>query len=175
MSRNFAAVKPKAFKLPNIIYFAMLCNVISSISLKTYRNKKLHGGHLCTRCITLRNIQHAENNCSIFSTVHLGGGIWGVLSVPIFNKESGIFYARDEHSFRLFGWNLLGVIVIMAWSFTLAFILFITLRVAKQLRVSEEIELKGEYLGNYRLKYAYYYNRTPIDLSPKWPPQIQND
>lgn len=75
--------------------------------------------------------------------VHLGGGFWGVLSVPIFNKESGIFYAADEHSFRLFGWNLLGVIVILAWSSVLAFILFIILRLTKQLRVSEEIELKG--------------------------------
>ncbi|RMX43323.1 hypothetical protein pdam_00014952 [Pocillopora damicornis] len=78
--------------------------------------------------------------------VHLGGGFWGVLSVPIFNKESGIFYAADEHSFRLFGWNLLGVIVILAWSSVLAFILFIILRLTKQLRVSEEIELKGEKL-----------------------------
>ena len=81
-----------------------------------------------------------------FLTVHLGGGLWGVLSVPIFNKESGIFYAADEHSFRLFGWNLLGVLVIMAWSAALAFILFFTLRVTKQLRVSEEIEMKGKFI-----------------------------
>ncbi len=74
-----------------------------------------------------------------------------MLSVPIFNKESGIFYARDEHSFRLLGWNLLGVTVIMAWSITLAFILFITLRITKQLRVSEEIELKGEFRDSYGL------------------------
>ena len=67
-----------------------------------------------------------------------------MLSVPIFNKESGIFYAQDEHSFRLLGWNLLGVLVITAWSAALAFILFFTLRVTKQLRVSEEIELKGK-------------------------------
>lgn len=83
---------------------------------------------------------------SYLFSVHLGGGFWGVLSVPIFNKESGIFYAADEHSFRLFGWNLLGVIVILAWSSVLAFILFIILRLTKQLRVSEEIELKGEKL-----------------------------
>ena len=74
-----------------------------------------------------------------------------MLSVPIFNKESGIFYAANEHSFRLFGWNLLGVLVIMAWSAALALILFIILRVTKQLRVSEEIELKGIYPANYTL------------------------
>lgn len=88
--------------------------------------------------ITRDNILHA-----VF-TVHLGGGIWGVLSVPIFNKESGILYSGSLLSFRGFGWNLLGVIVIMAWSAALAFLLFIILHLTKQLRVSEEIELKGE-------------------------------
>lgn len=75
--------------------------------------------------------------------VHLGGGIWGVLSVPLFNKETGIFYSGSEYSFRLFGWNLLGVLVIIIWSVALSSVLFITLRLTKQLRVSEEIELKG--------------------------------
>ncbi|XP_068672479.1 putative ammonium transporter 1 [Montipora foliosa] len=75
--------------------------------------------------------------------VHLGGGTWGVLSVPIFNKESGIMYSGSLLSFRGFGWNLLGVLVIMAWSAALSFLLFIILRLTKQLRVPEEIELKG--------------------------------
>ena len=83
----------------------------------------------------------------LYSAVHLGGGVWGVLSVPLFNKETGIFYSGNEYSFRLFGWNLLGVLVIVAWSVTLAFIVFITLHHTKQLRVSEEIELKGEQPG----------------------------
>ena len=67
-----------------------------------------------------------------------------MLAAPIFNKETGIFYAGDEHSFRLFGWNLLGVLAIIAWSVLLAFSLFFTLHFTKRLRVSEEIELKGE-------------------------------
>ena len=79
-----------------------------------------------------------------YSAVHLGGGIWGVLSVPLFNKETGIFYTGSEYSFRLFGWNLLGVLVIIIWSVALSSVLFITLRFTNQLRVSEEIELKGE-------------------------------
>ena len=79
-----------------------------------------------------------------FAVVHLGGGIWGVLAAPIFNKDTGIFYAADKHSFRLFGWNLLGLIAINAWSILLSFIFFFTLRLFKMLRVSEEIELKGE-------------------------------
>ena len=69
--------------------------------------------------------------------------------MPIFNKESGILYSGSLLSFRGFGWNLLGVLVIMAWSAALAFLLFIVLHVLKQLRVSEEIELKGESSEDY--------------------------
>ena len=67
-----------------------------------------------------------------------------MISVPIFNKETGIFKTGSEYSFRLFGWNLLGVLVIMIWSMVLAFTLFIILRLTKKLRVPQEIELKGE-------------------------------
>ncbi|PFX23664.1 putative ammonium transporter 1 [Stylophora pistillata] len=75
--------------------------------------------------------------------VHLGGGFWGVLSVPIFNKESGIFYDGSAYSFYLFGWNVMGVLAIMAWSASLSLPLFLVLRVTKQLRVSPEIEEIG--------------------------------
>ena len=67
-----------------------------------------------------------------------------MLAAPIFNKETGIFYAANEHSFRLFGWNLLGLLAINAWSVLLSFTFFFTLRLCKMLRVSEEMELKGE-------------------------------
>lgn len=69
-----------------------------------------------------------------------------MLSVPIFNTESGIFYVGSEHSFCLFGWNLLGVLAIMAWSAALSFPMFFMLRISKQLRVSAEIEQKGNSL-----------------------------
>lgn len=75
--------------------------------------------------------------------VHLGGGIWGVLSAPIFNKDSGILYDGGLLSFRGFGWNLLGVIVIMIWSGSLAFILFLAMNLIGVLRVDKDIELKG--------------------------------
>ena len=81
---------------------------------------------------------------SRFCTVHLGGGIWGVLSAPIFNKDSGILCNGGLLSFRGFGWNLLGVIVIMIWSGSLAFILFFAMNLIGVLRVDKDIELKGQ-------------------------------
>ena len=65
--------------------------------------------------------------------------------MPIFNKESGILYTGSLLAFRAFGWNILGVVVIMAWSASLASLLFGFLHLTKQLRVSEEIELKGDF------------------------------
>ena len=47
-------------------------------------------------------------------------------------------------SFRGFGWNLLGVIVIMIWSGSLAFILFLAMNLIGVLRVDKDIELKGK-------------------------------
>lgn len=91
----------------------------------------------------------------LLCTVHFGGGFWGVLSVPIFNTESGIFYVGSEHSFCLFGWNLLGVLAIMAWSAALSFPMFFMLRTSKQLRVSAEIEQKGNILDQIH-KYINY-------------------
>lgn len=66
-----------------------------------------------------------------------------MLAVTMFNHDNGIFYKGDGHSFRLFGWNLLGAVVITAWSVALAFALFFSMRKAGVLRVSEEIEIKG--------------------------------
>jgi len=74
----------------------------------------------------------------------MGGGLWGVLSVPLFHKETGILYTGSLYSFRSLGWNILGVVVITVWSVAMAFLLFIALHLLKQLRVSEEVELKGE-------------------------------
>ena len=42
---------PKTHKLPTIAYFAVLGNVMASILLKTFPDKKLLGGHLWIWCI----------------------------------------------------------------------------------------------------------------------------
>ncbi|EDO33264.1 predicted protein [Nematostella vectensis] len=75
--------------------------------------------------------------------VHMGGGTWGLLAAPLFNPKTGVLYHWSTLSFRLWGWNLLGLIAIIAWSSCCAGIMFGFCQLIGQLRVSEDIEIKG--------------------------------
>ncbi|XP_033646044.1 putative ammonium transporter 1 [Asterias rubens] len=75
--------------------------------------------------------------------VHLGGGLWGVFSVPIFRFGEGVVFTWSQDAFVALGWNALGALVIMAWTGVLTTILFGTMRIFGILRVSPEIEAKG--------------------------------
>ncbi|XP_070551457.1 putative ammonium transporter 1 isoform X1 [Ptychodera flava] len=76
--------------------------------------------------------------------VHLGGGLWGVISVPILAIDSGIvFRISDAEAWQAFGWNLAGAGAIAAWSGILSLILFGLMHCLKILRVSRELEIKG--------------------------------
>ena len=83
--------------------------------------------------------------------VHLGGGMWGLLSAPLLNKHDGILYVGDKLSFKLLGWNILGGVVIIAWSALFSSILFLSLKFFKKLKVTPEVEAKG----NVRETYFY--------------------
>ena len=81
----------------------------------------------------------------IMFTVHLGGGMWGLLAAPLLNKNDGILYVGDKLSFKLLGWNILGGVVIIAWSALFSSILFLTLKFFKKLKVTPEVEAKGNF------------------------------
>lgn len=83
--------------------------------------------------------------------VHLGGGLWGVISVALFANsdrisfisDGGVLYAWDENAFVFLGIQALGAAVIVAWTMVLTAILFGTLRIFGALRVSKEHEREG--------------------------------
>lgn len=81
----------------------------------------------------------------IMFTVHLGGGMWGLLAAPLLNKNDGILYVGDKLSFKLLGWNILGGVVIIAWSALFSSILFLSLKFFKKLKVTPEVEAKGNF------------------------------
>jgi len=76
-------------------------------------------------------------------SVHFGGGIWGILAAPLLAYDRGVFYKWDRLAFTQLGWNMAGMVSIALWSTGCAFIMFGIMRLAKQLRVDEDIEIKG--------------------------------
>lgn len=69
--------------------------------------------------------------------------MWGLLAAPLLNKNDGILYVGDKLSFKLLGWNILGGVVIIAWSALFSSILFLSLKFFKKLKVTPEVEAKG--------------------------------
>eukprot|EP00049_Salpingoeca_infusionum_P012177 m.219615 g.219615 ORF g.219615 m.219615 type:complete len:481 (-) comp15116_c1_seq7:72-1514(-) len=75
--------------------------------------------------------------------VHLGAGMWGVIARSLFAERVGVFHAWDKTSGLQLGWNVLGLIVIIAWSGGTAGTMFYLLKKKGLARVSAEAELAG--------------------------------
>ncbi|XP_078577341.1 putative ammonium transporter 1 [Branchiostoma floridae x Branchiostoma japonicum] len=104
--------------------------------------------------------------------VHLGAGLWGVLAAPILARDVGLITADKEYALRLFGWNLLGVLVIMVWCAVVSALMFGTLKCLGILRVPPEIELRGLDIPKHgepaypTESYGHGWTIMPPDLSP---------
>ncbi|XP_028412173.1 putative ammonium transporter 1 [Dendronephthya gigantea] len=106
------------------------------------------------------------------TSVHLGGGMWGLLAAPLLDKNDGILYVGDKLSFKILGWNLLGGVAIIVWSALISAILFLSLRFFKKLKVTAEAEAKGldiskhgepAYpIGAYAESSSYQYPKTVL-------------
>jgi len=75
--------------------------------------------------------------------VHLGSGIWGIIAAPLFasaEEMRGVFYAGN---FRLLGINLAGGVTILLWTLVLSVLIFVPMKHAGVLRISEELEIQG--------------------------------
>eukprot|EP00122_Pirum_gemmata_P000017 Pgem_evm1s7 len=79
--------------------------------------------------------------------VHLGCGMWGVLAGPLFANPNlayeGVFYTGSSEAFKSFGWNLLGVLVYIAWTSAIMIPLFYGLKFIGLLRIDESMEVEG--------------------------------
>ncbi|XP_019619916.1 PREDICTED: putative ammonium transporter 1 [Branchiostoma belcheri] len=104
--------------------------------------------------------------------VHLGAGLWGVLAAPILASDVGLVGADKQYALRLFGWNLLGALVIMAWCVVVAGLMFGLLKVFGILRVPTEIELRGLDIPKHgepaypTESYGHGWTMMPPDHSP---------
>ncbi len=82
-------------------------------------------------------------------SVHGVCGLWGTLSVGLFNLESGLFYGGG---IKQFGIQALGAGAAFAWAFGLGLILFFAISKTVGLRVSAEEELKGLDIGEHGME-----------------------
>ena len=78
------------------------------------------------------------------SPVHFACGLWGVIAVGVFDRDTGFLYSSKNHDrgYQL-GIQLLGAICIMAWSGGLVAISLTILKKCGLLRMSEADEMKG--------------------------------
>jgi len=82
-------------------------------------------------------------------SVHGVCGLWGTLSVGLFNMESGLFYGGG---LRQLGVQALGGVTAFVWAFGLGLVLFYAISKTIGLRVTPEEELKGLDIGEHGME-----------------------
>ncbi|XP_062517587.1 putative ammonium transporter sll0108 [Corticium candelabrum] len=76
-------------------------------------------------------------------SIHLGGGLWGVLAVPFLDQRHGLLYKGNRASLVLIAWNIGGVLLIILWTLLWSSVLFGILTCLDILRVSPDSESRG--------------------------------
>ena len=102
--------------------------------------------------------------------VHYGGGLWGVVAVCFFAKDTGVFYAWDSDSGKQLMWNIMGALAITAWVVITTGPMFFALRFAGLLRVSghtEEVGLDQQEHGEVAYPFASYVG-SEIFVENRW-------
>ncbi|KAK3861884.1 hypothetical protein Pcinc_032195 [Petrolisthes cinctipes] len=72
--------------------------------------------------------------------VHMGGGLWGLVAVALFQNDNGIVFGGSG---EVLAWNVAGALAIMAWAGGLCVIMFGSLRLVGWLRVPIDMEIQG--------------------------------
>lgn len=76
------------------------------------------------------------------SAVHFGGGLWGVMSTPLF-RTGGLVYGFSDQAVKGLIHNATGAGSIFLWSLTTSFLLFGFLHLINMLRVPSTEEIEG--------------------------------
>jgi len=110
--------------------------------------------------------------------VHGACGFWGVLAVGLFCPEKysynlkadwGLFYGGNG---TLLGVQIIGLLLILVWTGSTAFVMFFTMKKAGILRVSEEMEETGMDTSKHGGK-AYNLPRSDISSTNLEKPTVE--
>ena len=77
------------------------------------------------------------------SVVHLGGGIWGLFATGFFNNVSGALFYGGYKQGQFMGFQVVGIVVIIAFTSIVAFPAFLIMRKLHMLRADKAIEEIG--------------------------------
>lgn len=75
--------------------------------------------------------------------VHALGGVWGLLAVGFFSPTQGALYYDAFRQGHFFGYQVIGIVVIAAWTSLLSIPAFVVLRKLHLLRVDVAVEEVG--------------------------------
>lgn len=75
--------------------------------------------------------------------VHMGGGLWGLVAVALFQLDDGIVFGGNG---KVLAWNVAGALAIIGWVGGVCIIMFGSLRLFGWLRVPLEMEIQGEFV-----------------------------
>lgn len=100
------------------------------------------------------------------------GGIWGTLATGLFDNVNGLLYGGSG-SGKYFGYQVLGIVCVMAWVALMSSIVFYTLRRLGLFRVDKAIELIGLDIAEMGGLSEDVYERIRKDflISPKASPK----
>ena len=76
-------------------------------------------------------------------TVNASNGIWGLIAVGIFDNTKGFVSSNKAEMGKFFGYQICGMVVIIAWTAILNFFLFSIMKKFGILRVSLISEIIG--------------------------------
>jgi len=82
-------------------------------------------------------------------SVHGVCGLWGTLSVGLFNTSTGLFYGGGIKQLSI---QALGAGTAFIWAFGLGLVMFFLISKTVGLRVSDEEELKGLDIGEHGME-----------------------
>jgi Amt family ammonium transporter len=94
------------------------------------------------------------------STVHGLSGVFGTLCVGLFATEGGLFYGGGIELLKV---QIIGIVVVAAWTLITTFILFKAIKAAGLLRVSADEENEGLDINEHGIdSYADFQSRAHV-------------
>ena len=75
--------------------------------------------------------------------MHGACGIWGLIAVGIFDNEKGLIFHESDESLEFMGWQLCGLVCLIAWVVALTLPFLLIMKKLKLLRVPLINEVVG--------------------------------